>query len=194
MLGFPTDFTTNTQHVFCSDLLHSIWQILGPSMSLQITLFCSFLWLTFNEQSWNRLSETFSFSKAPIHQFLKTISFFQIFLQADVPVHSSCSLLASYNPYPTRPHPTPHPHLMVVSSLGCVRPLQPHVARQTPLSMGFPRQEYWSGLPFFSPGHLPNPGIEPRSLCIAGRLFTNWAIRKSYTIHPPSCLTSPLKR
>ena len=31
---------------------------------------------------------------------------------------------------------------------------------QAPLSMGFPRQEYWSGLPFASPGDLPNPGIE----------------------------------
>ena len=37
------------------------------------------------------------------------------------------------------------------------------VACQTPLSMGFPRQEYWSGLPFLSPGDLPNPGSEPRS-------------------------------
>ena len=35
------------------------------------------------------------------------------------------------------------------------------VARQAPLSMGFSRQEYWSGLPFPSPGDLPNPGIEP---------------------------------
>ena len=35
------------------------------------------------------------------------------------------------------------------------------VAYQTPLSMGFSRQEYWSGLPFPSPGHLPDPGIEP---------------------------------
>ena len=34
-------------------------------------------------------------------------------------------------------------------------------ARQAPLFMGFPRQEYWSGLPFPSPGDLPNPGIEP---------------------------------
>ena len=32
-----------------------------------------------------------------------------------------------------------------------------------PLSMGLPRQEYWSGLPFPSPGDLPNPGIKPRS-------------------------------
>ena len=38
------------------------------------------------------------------------------------------------------------------------------VAHQAPLSMGFSRQEYWSGLPFPSPGDLPNPGIEPGSL------------------------------
>ena len=37
------------------------------------------------------------------------------------------------------------------------------VARQAPLSMGFSRQEYWSGLPFPFPGDLPNPGIEPGS-------------------------------
>ena len=36
------------------------------------------------------------------------------------------------------------------------------VAYQAPLSMGFSRQEYWSGLPFPFPGDLPNPGIEPR--------------------------------
>ena len=35
------------------------------------------------------------------------------------------------------------------------------VAHQVPLSIGFSRQEYWSGLPFPSPGDLPNPGIEP---------------------------------
>ena len=37
------------------------------------------------------------------------------------------------------------------------------VAHQDPLSMGFPRQEYWSVLSFTFPGDLPNPGIEPRS-------------------------------
>ena len=34
------------------------------------------------------------------------------------------------------------------------------VAHQAPLSMEFPRQEYWSGLPFASPGDLPDPGLE----------------------------------
>ena len=37
------------------------------------------------------------------------------------------------------------------------------VAHEAPLSMGFPRQEYWSGLPFPSPGDLPDPGMEPTS-------------------------------
>ena len=37
------------------------------------------------------------------------------------------------------------------------------VAHQAPLSMEFSRQKYWSGLPFLSPGNLPNPEIEPRS-------------------------------
>ena len=46
------------------------------------------------------------------------------------------------------------------------------VAHKAPLSMGFPRQEYWSGLPFFFPGHLPDPGIEPTSPALAGGFFT----------------------
>ena len=46
------------------------------------------------------------------------------------------------------------------------------VAYQTPPSMGFSRQRYWSGLPFPSPEDLPDPGIEPRSTFIAGRRFT----------------------
>ena len=46
------------------------------------------------------------------------------------------------------------------------------IAQQDPLSMGFPRQEYWSGSPFPSPGNLPNPGIKPASPALAGRFFT----------------------
>ena len=38
---------------------------------------------------------------------------------------------------------------------------------------GFPRQKHWSGLPFPSPGDLPDPGIEPRSLALAGGFFTS---------------------
>ena len=46
------------------------------------------------------------------------------------------------------------------------------VTRQAPPSMGFSRQEYWSGLPFPSPGDLPDPGIESLSPTLAGRFFT----------------------
>ena len=49
------------------------------------------------------------------------------------------------------------------------------VARQAPLSMGFSRQEHWSGLPCPPPRDLPNPGIEPQSLvspALAGEFFT----------------------
>ena len=38
--------------------------------------------------------------------------------------------------------------------------------------MGFPKQEYWSGLLFPSPEDLPKPGNEPKSLALAGRFFT----------------------
>ena len=55
------------------------------------------------------------------------------------------------------------------------------ITRQAPLSMGFSRQEYWSGLPCPPPGDLPNPGIETMSLApaLAGRFFTT----STSTIH-----------
>ena len=45
-------------------------------------------------------------------------------------------------------------------------------ACQAPLSMEFSRQEYWSGLPFSTPGALPDPGIKPVSPALAGEFFT----------------------
>ena len=57
------------------------------------------------------------------------------------------------------------------------------VARQAPLSMGFSRQEYWSGLPCPPPGDLPDPGIKPESLAslaLAGRFFTTSATWESH--------------
>ena len=52
------------------------------------------------------------------------------------------------------------------------------VACQAPLSMGFSRREYWSGLSFSSPGDLPDPGIEPGSPARQADSFTNWAMRE----------------
>ena len=45
-------------------------------------------------------------------------------------------------------------------------------AHQAPLSLGFSRQEYWSGLPSPSPEDLPDPGIDPTSPALAGGFFT----------------------
>ena len=45
-------------------------------------------------------------------------------------------------------------------------------ALQAPLFMGFSRQEYWSELPFPSPGDLPNPGMKPTSPALAGRFYS----------------------
>ena len=53
------------------------------------------------------------------------------------------------------------------------------VAHQAPLSMRFPRQGYWCGLPFPSPGDLPNPGIEPMSPPLAGGFFTTEPLGKA---------------
>ena len=62
-------------------------------------------------------------------------------------------------------------------SLSCVRLfVTPQIAaHQAPPSLGFSRQEHWSGLPCPPPGNLPNPGIEPVSLMspgLAGKVFT----------------------
>ena len=59
------------------------------------------------------------------------------------------------------------------------------VARQAPLSMGYFRYEYWSGLPCPPPGGLPEPGMEPVSLAspaLAGRFSTSEATREGPVI------------
>ena len=54
-------------------------------------------------------------------------------------------------------------------SKSCPALLTPQtVTHQAPLSMGFPKQEYWNGMPFPSPGDLPNPEIEPTSPALQG--------------------------
>ena len=75
-------------------------------------------------------------------------------------------------------------YLMCVCVLGCFSRVQLFAApqlpitRQAPQSMGFPRQEYWSGLPFPTPGDLPNSGIQPVCLHLlhwqAGHSCINW--------------------
>ena len=85
---------------------------------------------------------------------------------------------------------------VVVKSLSCIW-LFCNSMDYSPLSMGFPRQEYWSGLPFPPRRDLPDPGIKPTSPALSGRYFTNeppekpliqyekgqreWGINKSLT-------------
>ena len=101
------------------------------------------------------------------------------------------------------------------SSLTCVCPVMFNsvipwtVACQAPLSMEFSRQEFWSRLPFPSPGDLPDPEIQPASLAspaLAGGFFTCWAgkpyrmrnsIFQCFQLKPTSwvslvCLQSPI--
>ena len=59
---------------------------------------------------------------------------------------------------------------------------------QAPLSMGFSRQEYWSGLPFPSPGNLPNPGIEPRYPALQVDALLSEPPGTQSQIHPASRL------
>ena len=88
---------------------------------------------------------------------------------------------------------TPNAHYLLIfltplmwkrkfESLSCVRLFEIPwtVICQAPLSMEFSRQNYWSGLPFPSPGNFPSPGMEPTSPAPAGGLFTIWAIWEAW--------------
>ena len=83
----------------------------------------------------------------------------------------SCHL--SKNPNPPAAHLLNDVHPQSFQSCLFVTPWT--VACQAPLSMGFPRQEYWNGLPFLPPGDLLDPGIKPTSPAspaLAGGFFT----------------------
>ena len=71
------------------------------------------------------------------------------------------------------------------------------ITYQAPLSMGFSRQEYWSGLPCPPPGDLPNPGIKPMSLMspmLAGNIFTNTITWEVPSVTYWTVLKSPRSR
>ena len=92
------------------------------------------------------------------------------------------SWLSALGPGPWPPLALENPRETCACKVGSVvfnsLQLSGPVARQAPLSMGFPRQEYWSGLPCPPPGDLPDPGIKPASLtspALAGGFFTTSA-------------------
>ena len=63
------------------------------------------------------------------------------------------------------------------------------VAHPAPLFTGFPRPEYWSGLPFPSPGDLPTAGIKPTSPALAGDFFTTEAAGKPLFTYLPALIS-----
>ena len=77
------------------------------------------------------------------------------------------------------------PFLIFAQSLSHVQPFVSRGAHQAPLCMEFPRQEYWSGLPFTSSGHLPNPGLKaasPVSPTLADNFFFyHWATWETFS-------------
>ena len=60
------------------------------------------------------------------------------------------------------------------------------VARQAPLSMGFPRQEYWSGLPSPSPGGPPDPGVKPRFPALQAESLLSQPSKKPHSMNVPT--------
>ena len=82
--------------------------------------------------------------------------------------------------------------LKIISVLSVVRLFATPwtVAYQAPPSMGFSRQEYWSGLPFPSPGDLPNPGIEPGPPAFQADTLTSEppGKPKEHVVHTKTCV------
>ena len=77
-------------------------------------------------------------------------------------------------------------------SKSCTTPATPWtIAHQAPLSMGFPRQEYQSGLTFPPPGDLPDPGIEPGSPSLTGGFFTADPVGKPNHERNSFCCSKP---
>ena len=69
--------------------------------------------------------------------------------------------------------------MKVIIAQSCLTLCNPWtVLCQSPLSMEFSRQEYWSGLPFPSPGELPDPGIKPRSAALQAHPLPSQSPRK----------------
>ena len=93
--------------------------------------------------------------------------------------------ISSYHPFLLLPSVLPRKSESVSHSVVPDSATPWTVAHQAPLSMEFSRQEYWSGLPFPSPGDLPKLRDQTQVSCIAGRFFTVWASRVSLSLPAP---------
>ena len=97
----------------------------------------------------------------------------------------TCILNTKFNSQMVNSQETYHiflnPCMCVLVTQSCLTLCNPmNCSRQAPLSIGFSRQEYWSGLPFPSPGDLPNQGIEHRSPALQADPFLTELERSHY--------------
>ena len=107
---------------------------------------------------------------------------FHLYVPLHIPVHRGISVIRrspeGQEEFALVYHICSQVNFGCVLSQLCLTLVTPwNVAHQAPLSMGFPRQEYWSELPFPSPGGLPDPGIKPTSSASpawADGFFTTW--------------------
>jgi len=98
------------------------------------------------------------------YQFFTRYFYCQNILWNPFPIESYnqiCQIMQSYNEVQQKPFVCMY--VFVTQSFPTLCDPMDYIAFQAPLSLEFSRKEYWSGLPFPSPGDLPNPGIRPRS-------------------------------
>ena len=124
----------------------------------------------------------FSLSLPSLFPFILSLYFNPLVIVCHANIQNACCF-PSFFPLPTSALPTALPSVCCAQSPSQVQPLAAPwtVARQAPLYMGFSRQECWSGLPFPTPGDLPDPGIKPMSLAspaLAGGFFTTVPLGK----------------
>ena len=107
--------------------------------------------------------------------FLKNMLLVTVIYLAGFLSRTSCVLCLRSCPFPVLPDIGFTRYVCVLSHIWLFATTWT-IAHKAPLPMGFTRQEYWSGLPFPSPGYLPNSGIKPKSLqspTLADGFFTN---------------------
>ena len=177
--GYPTDLTQITQikSLIFSPLSPNSQMSVGGTESSNPLIVSSFWW-----QPFLRLSRSLSVScfTTMYSDVLQRGSLWRV---KDTPVSQGISrILGDLPETGQRPDIS---FIMCVCSVVSDSVTLWTVAHQAPLSMGFPRQEYWSRLPFPTPGDLPDPGIEPTSLvssALAGGYFTTVPPGKPFII------------
>ena len=143
------------------------------SMCMRIMVFCcgnkfQFTRISLNPHSWV-IIPFHTDSKAPF----KVKSNYLLYFPNEHPVHLQLMPYLMSFPLPEKPTYLGVTSCCLVTNLGHPTLCNPtDCSRQAPLSMEFSRQKYWSGLPFPSPGDLPDPGTGPVSPALAGIFLT----------------------